>query len=370
VTGRPGRGYRWLLLAYPLWFRRERGLELLTTLLDTAEPGRRRPGAADVADVVRGGLRCRLRMRGGPVARTAGVVLGTLGALLGAAVAPVLACALVAPAPGEAEAVAVAEQAFGVRPVDVPGPVRRCDYYCPDRAERPGDEVIAYDDQVDRNLAEMNYAELMPPGTAPLDDYVSVAYSPDGAPAELVGRARERLAAAGWRVGEIGDETNRAAFWARRDDLTLYVSSGPSAGAGQPTTHLTLSRNFPGLAVAAALAGFTGGALVGWLATARVVRRTRARHPALRALLGLAAVPLIGAAVVVTAMTWAFSWVMLSAPLSWQDVMIPAAALSMIWDAVRGVPGVREALAASVVTVVALATIPTGALPTHPGARA
>ena len=55
------RSYRRLLLAYPGWHRRERGLEMLTTMLDAAEPGRRRPAVADVLDILWGGLRCRFR---------------------------------------------------------------------------------------------------------------------------------------------------------------------------------------------------------------------------------------------------------------------------------------------------------------------
>ena len=43
MTG-PERGYRWLLWAYPVWYRRERGEEMLDTLLGarrTAGPGSR-----------------------------------------------------------------------------------------------------------------------------------------------------------------------------------------------------------------------------------------------------------------------------------------------------------------------------------------
>ncbi|GHJ44726.1 hypothetical protein Cs7R123_20680 [Catellatospora sp. TT07R-123] len=54
------RRYRTLLRAYPRWWREERGAELLATLLDAAPPGRRRPTAADAADLLRNGARCRL----------------------------------------------------------------------------------------------------------------------------------------------------------------------------------------------------------------------------------------------------------------------------------------------------------------------
>jgi DNA-directed RNA polymerase specialized sigma24 family protein len=59
------RRYRRLLFAYPDSYRRQRGEELLGTLLDTARPGQRRPTVADAADLMLGGLRQRL---GGSVA--------------------------------------------------------------------------------------------------------------------------------------------------------------------------------------------------------------------------------------------------------------------------------------------------------------
>jgi hypothetical protein len=42
-TVRLGRAYRRLMWAYPRWYRRERGAELVTTLLDDAAPGQRWP---------------------------------------------------------------------------------------------------------------------------------------------------------------------------------------------------------------------------------------------------------------------------------------------------------------------------------------
>jgi hypothetical protein len=64
VTDVLERRLRRLLLAYPAGYRRERGAEIVTTLLDTARPGQRVPGAADAVDVVRAGLRCRVAALG------------------------------------------------------------------------------------------------------------------------------------------------------------------------------------------------------------------------------------------------------------------------------------------------------------------
>ncbi|MFC0004311.1 hypothetical protein [Micromonospora siamensis] len=58
------RRYLRLLWAYPAEYRRARGAEIVGTYLDLADPGRRRPSLADAADLVRGGLRERLRAAG------------------------------------------------------------------------------------------------------------------------------------------------------------------------------------------------------------------------------------------------------------------------------------------------------------------
>jgi hypothetical protein len=54
------RIYRLLVMAYPRWYRRERGQEMITTLLDDAAPGQRRPRYADALNLIGVGLRTRL----------------------------------------------------------------------------------------------------------------------------------------------------------------------------------------------------------------------------------------------------------------------------------------------------------------------
>ncbi|SCE88497.1 hypothetical protein GA0074695_1883 [Micromonospora viridifaciens] len=58
------RRYLRLLRAYPADYRRLRGAEIVGTYLDLAGPDRRWPSPADAADLVRGGLRQRLRAAG------------------------------------------------------------------------------------------------------------------------------------------------------------------------------------------------------------------------------------------------------------------------------------------------------------------
>ncbi|MEU8421362.1 hypothetical protein AB0C15_10860 [Micromonospora sp. NPDC048835] len=56
------RGYRRLLAVYPWEHRRVYEDEMLAVLIADARPGQRRPAAADVRDLVGGGLRARLRV--------------------------------------------------------------------------------------------------------------------------------------------------------------------------------------------------------------------------------------------------------------------------------------------------------------------
>ena len=53
------RRCRWLLLAYPAWYRRNRAGEMLGTLLETNPPGRRWPSSRDARALLLGGLRVR-----------------------------------------------------------------------------------------------------------------------------------------------------------------------------------------------------------------------------------------------------------------------------------------------------------------------
>jgi hypothetical protein len=81
------RGYRRLLAAYPRTFRRENEDEILAVLMATAEPGRRRPGLAVSADLLRSAALMWLRPTVPRSARTvrAAVTLTCLSALAEAA---------------------------------------------------------------------------------------------------------------------------------------------------------------------------------------------------------------------------------------------------------------------------------------------
>src|SRR5688572_12701823 len=81
------RSYRRLLWAYPRWYREERGAEMTTTLLDDAAPGQRRATRREVVDLLRCGLRARLRPPRSASAWLATVMVALYVALAGAAAA-------------------------------------------------------------------------------------------------------------------------------------------------------------------------------------------------------------------------------------------------------------------------------------------
>ena len=81
------RAYRRLLAWYPRAFRRENGQEILAVLMACAPAGQRRPGLAQAADLIRGGLWMRLRPSVPGSARTVRAAVRVMGA--GAAVSTV-----------------------------------------------------------------------------------------------------------------------------------------------------------------------------------------------------------------------------------------------------------------------------------------
>ena len=50
---------RWLLRAYPAWYRRQRGDEMLDTLMEASPAGLRWPSLRDIRAMIMGGLRVR-----------------------------------------------------------------------------------------------------------------------------------------------------------------------------------------------------------------------------------------------------------------------------------------------------------------------
>ena len=267
------RRYRLLLLAYPRWYRRERGLEMLTTLLDAAAAtGQRRPTVREAVDIVGGGVRCRLRPPR-PVFLLAFVPVSVFAAFTGAAVAIWLALTLLAPIPTDDVAAAVARTATGQAPRNVPGPTASCnDVYCDEQWSPGGDQVVAED----RLLSAGNHLDAVVVGYWIADDDIPA----------WIDDARSRLAAAGWNVGPLEiqvegqpDEGFRR-FTAETPDLQLSMHAfsrgerAASPGIFPPAAIQVQSKAPAGLSTLSG-AAFLVSLLTGWLLTGWVVRRFR-----------------------------------------------------------------------------------------------
>lgn len=162
------RRYRRLLLAYSGRYRRDHGTEIVTTLLEMAEPEQRRPSAGDAWHLVRSGIRQRFRLPSGrPFALVAAVLITVTTAVFGAAAGSW-----------------AGERTF---------------------AELPGGDTV---DQVVRasvahpvGFSRGDY-HWHAPGNA---DWILISalpeeQSPGPAPTWVVEQARDGLAAAGWRI--------------------------------------------------------------------------------------------------------------------------------------------------------------------------
>jgi hypothetical protein len=331
------RAYERLILVYPRWYRRERGLELLTTLLDDAQPGQRRPGRAEVADLLRGGLRARLRPPRG-VAWLVAALLALLAGLAGAAAAVELT-----PYPGppdEAAAVAAATLATGRAPRDTPGPVVRCTWMCPVPA---GDDVVSYDHSPDQT-----------------DRVVVTFHQPRDEAAALVARARDRLAGGGWRVGPLDEHDGVVSFAASRGELRVDVSSATGIHSYDDQSGDVLvvaTKAHSPVAVAALALGFLGGLLAGWPLAVWLLHRHRRHRPARRLAATAAALPLlllagwaVGGSVLLAVATGSSGF----AP---RDVLIPQFVLSTLLG-----------LAVPATVAVAVGALIAAALTARPGA--
>lgn len=340
------RAYRRLMWTYPRWYRRERGLELLTTLLDAAPPGRRRPSWADAVDLVGGGVRARLRPPRGVGSFAVVTVIALWVALAGAA-GSVLLTSYPGP-PSAARAVAAATVAVPVAPRDLPGPVVHCDIVCPQWDGR--DAVVAFDAPADRT------------------DRVVVSYAPpaEQAPA-IVTQARERLAAAGWQVTSLQVQSDgTTSFDASGDGLSLGVVAWPVGSSGE-TVSIVVSKGFSGAAAAALAAGFPGGLLVGWLVATWLLQRRRRHRRARRVASTVAALPVLLVAGLTVGQALLFLLAKGADGVTPNDVQIPLFVLSALPALL---PGVTVAAAVSTLLAVVITALPASRRRVTPAAGA
>jgi hypothetical protein len=335
------RWYRLLLRAYPRWHRRERGTELLTTLLDAAPPDRRRPAALDVLDLLRGGLRCRIRPPRGAMYRLVTVTAALFAALAGAAVAGPLSS--YSGPPRDADAIAAAEGTMGALPAGAA------------RSVAVSDSAFDHTDFV-------------------RFDYVGLP----GDPGAAVRAALDRLTARGWRVTEPlrRQEDNWGpcdaptcatpmvyhSFAATRGGVAVTVTGAavrgqaatdPARATGiEPRVSVTVTKTLAAGAVLTVGGGAVAGLAVGWLLAVWAVQRHRRHRAGRRRVLLVAGVPglFIGALFVL-----AFGNLVVGLSLSggWtpKGVMAPAFVLTAF-------PTVTALVALSAALTLALAALP------------
>jgi hypothetical protein len=288
TRSRLARRYRRLLLCYPRAYRRDRGDEIVGTLLDLAPANRQRPTFREASNLVRHGLRTRL---GRPASRT--VVAWSLIAAV--------ACGLFASSAASwgawwtarplhnAEGVAVFRELFpDLDPGSDPSP------------EPPSVFVIygqplSWDNADDLLLGDGGEYGFAAVGSS-LDS--------DSVPADQrsPGPLLDRLRAGGWSfsdpiissANECIDTTlcdpatlpTEITVYAGRGDQELSVVFYPSAGSGETAVSFALTRSEPPAVVPAGLTGGLAGFVVGWLLFGWASRRTE-RHGLPKVLFGV-----------------------------------------------------------------------------------
>jgi hypothetical protein len=256
------RRYRRLLLAFPRGYRRARGEEMLTTLLDGAPPERTRPPLGEAWELLRVGLRLRL---GPPRGRVYSVV------------------ALVA-------AITIGYAALSV--------VGR-------QASNIGQDTMSAAMSLLPDSTVMGRADpMLITFGGPTEVDVTYATGPetlDGLATDL----RDRAVADGWEAGPIA-AGHRFTLDRAGESVAVTVLSGePSPWA---SVSFQVRYPWPAWALSVGIAVVLLGGLFGWLVAAWVLRRYRSRAPAGRiglALIGLPSVLfVIAGGVSVVAAIW------------------------------------------------------------------
>lgn len=265
------RSYRRLLRAYPGFYRRERGLEMLTTLLDAAEPGQVRPSRGEVVHLVGTGLRYRFspptwvgRVAAGLVALWAAVVLSGAGALAVWGFS----------GPEQPDLAAFSDELAG-------GPPSFTD-------ELPGDGLLgmAYAFRTDgtfQGFADEGWDGERPAPMGRSRSYEQLTWAP-----AVLARAHQQLTSTGWRTGAL---SRAGVIWASRDGVLLRVS-GHDDQTGMTVSAYPVE---PSGVQAGAIAGFLVGLVLAWQGMTWLAHRALRTPPPTRWTVVLLGVPALAA---------------------------------------------------------------------------
>lgn len=291
VTPDPlARRYRRLLLCYPRDYRRERGAELVATLLEAAPPGRVRPSLREAANLIGHGVRARL---GRPASRTVVAWAGLAAVVCGlftAAVATRLAWETSRPLPDRAETAAVVADILPGHEVDgIEVPAALFTVYTEPLSLAALDSLL-FGDGGEYAMASTSASRT---GRAPVPI------------AQTAAVAEQRLRAGGWTLyavvhrdmygcaGPPCDPTSipqDTRLSARRGDTVLELELYPQEYPDSTYLSLTLGRTTPPAVLPAGIVGGLLGAVVGGLVFGWASRRTQDPHPgrvAVNALFGM-----------------------------------------------------------------------------------
>jgi hypothetical protein len=251
------RAYRRLLFAYPAYYRRRRGEEMLATLLDCAPAGRIRPTVREAVVLIGAGLRCRMHLRRGPATAVAAVLAAVIGVIVTGTAGAWLAWHVAAPPlPDPQQAAAIAWTAV---PQEPSGQVRF--------------PFLFGEEGADYSAGSVQFTYPGHPG-------------PDASP--LVVQARQRLEAAGWSIGALEFTpppqfdgatvtTGLTSFVGHRGEVQIVVED-----AGRTAT-VRLARAEPAAVPWCTVVGALLGGLIGWQLAAIVSRRLAHRPAGARA---------------------------------------------------------------------------------------
>ncbi|MEV4703754.1 hypothetical protein [Actinoplanes sp. NPDC049316] len=292
-------GYRVVLRAYPKGPRRE---ELFDTL---TESGRTRPALREIPNLLRHGMRARLGRPAGRGIVVIAVLIALSTGLLGAAVASRLAWETAPDFPHGARLAAIQETVFpGMR----------------HRAERDSDALFL-------DIREPSVTEVLLHGHDEDVAFATLAIGPEdrfvrGDYRAWTETTAARLAASGWDVGptvptgatEIATgrlmqdgtdlKATRGGITMTVEALTSVVDTPP--GSFEATA--TLERRTPAHVSVLTWLGWLAGALVGWLLTGWVSRRTEHASAGVRS---LTREPAVVALVLLTPLTLAGTLILL-----------------------------------------------------------
>lgn len=274
------RRYRRLLLAYPRDYRRARGGELLSTLLDLAPEERTRPTLREAVNLIRHGLRCRLGRPGSRSVLTwsvltaviCGLFLGALGSRIGWQAAR--------PEPGPAEVRALVGDAVPDLRAYPDGPTYPGHFALqdagPPRPIRLGDLRALAGGFGPLHQSDLFYRRSVLNISATVSGAVDVG--------EVLATVRQRLAADGWRLtgvtvvhatvcSDVCVPHDVSWCTARRGDVVLQLGTDAPLEPGV-AIDVTVFRATPvAVPIAAVLLGLAG-AVSAWLVFGWASRRT------------------------------------------------------------------------------------------------